>query len=110
MKPTLRKVKAGGVAAGLSTLVTSALLTYVFRGQLDAGTASALGALVSALIVFGITRFVAWFAKETHAEEYAGVIEGALGLEEVEPSDAEEPTPALDESGEIEGAEYAREV
>lgn len=78
--PTLRKVKAGGLTAGVITLATAAVTQFVLP-QLGEPATQALVALVSALIVWGITHAVSWALRETHATEYAEQVYEAFGLE-----------------------------
>ncbi|MGH3425620.1 MAG: hypothetical protein ACRDO8_12855 [Nocardioidaceae bacterium] len=106
--PTLRKVKAGGLTAGIITLATAAIAQFVVP-HFGEPMGQALVALVSALIVWGITHGVTWALRETHATEYAEQVYEALGLEDshgagldddaelvadVDPDD-EEPDPAV---------------
>lgn len=72
--PTLRKVNAGGIAAGVGTLVTAIAGDMLTSGHLSLDTRHALVALVAALIVWGASHGVMWLLKETHALEYAEAV------------------------------------
>ena len=93
--PVYSKVKAGSIAAGGITAITSFVLVSVFHNHLDSSAAEGLAAFVAAAISAGVSGGVAWATKELGHPDLAGTIDTAIGLQVVAPPAPDIPTEDL---------------